>query len=164
MPDVAISGATAKASLVNSDMIPVAASGSTTAYKVTGETLFNSIPQASTSVQGKVELATAAETRAATDTARAITPAGLANSVGPKQLYPGFCFAGKLAVRPPTGVTIYNKFLATFGRVIADGDVLTILDNLDDMYLLCFSESDGGFHGIHFNLSSPPNHEFVSYF
>ena len=37
------------------------------------------IPSASTSVQGKVELATTAEAAAATDTVRAVTPAGLAS-------------------------------------------------------------------------------------
>lgn len=37
------------------------------------------IPSASTSAQGKVELATTAEAAAATDTARAVTPAGLAS-------------------------------------------------------------------------------------
>jgi hypothetical protein len=36
------------------------------------------IPQATTTVQGKVELATAAETKAGTDTQRAVTPSGLA--------------------------------------------------------------------------------------
>ena len=39
------------------------------------------VPSATTSLQGKVELATIAETQAGTDTTRAITPAGLAATV-----------------------------------------------------------------------------------
>lgn len=45
------------------------------------ETFGSSIPDASDTVKGKVELATTAETTTGTDTARAVTPAGLSGSV-----------------------------------------------------------------------------------
>ena len=77
MPDTKISQATPKPSLDPADMLPVAAAGQNTAYHVTGETLFNSIPSASTAAKGAVELATGEETQAGTDETRAVTPAGL---------------------------------------------------------------------------------------
>lgn len=45
------------------------------------ETFGSAVPDASETVKGKVELATTAETTTGTDTARAVTPAGLAGSV-----------------------------------------------------------------------------------
>jgi hypothetical protein len=58
-------------------MIPVAASGDTTAYHVTGETLFASIPAAAEASKGIIELATVEEANLGADTERAVTPAGL---------------------------------------------------------------------------------------
>lgn len=63
------------------------------------------IPQASTSAAGKVELATNAETNAGTDAARALTPAGLASLRG---------VAGGLAtLTTPGGVVPDSQLLST---------------------------------------------------
>src|SRR5512146_3315999 len=77
MSDKTISQATAKTTLSTTDMIPVAAAGDNTAYHVTGETLFTSIPAAAEASKGIIELATVAEANLGTDAERAVTPAGL---------------------------------------------------------------------------------------
>lgn len=56
------------------------------------------IPSATTSVQGKVELATTAEAAAATDTARAVTPAGLLSFLSAKLLYATEDAPGKIEI------------------------------------------------------------------
>jgi hypothetical protein len=61
-----ISEATTKSSLASTDMIPIAAAGEATAYHVTGEGLFDSLPAATTEISGVVELATYGEVAAGT--------------------------------------------------------------------------------------------------
>lgn len=77
MADKRISDAAAKPSLENTDMIPLAADGDNAAYHVTGETIFGSLPDATTAQKGRVELATEAEAASASDSVRAVTPSGL---------------------------------------------------------------------------------------
>jgi len=73
MANKKISQAASKASLEATDMIPLAAAGSTTAYHITGENLFGSLPAATDAAKGAVELDTQAETAAGTDSERAVT-------------------------------------------------------------------------------------------
>jgi hypothetical protein len=77
MPDKTISEAQSKSTLEDTDMLPLAAANDDTAYKLTGANLFASLPAATTALKGRVELATAAEAAAGTDTERAVTPSGL---------------------------------------------------------------------------------------
>lgn len=84
----------ASPALTGTPTAPTAAAGTNTTQVAT--TAFvqaaasAATPSASTSVAGKVELATDAETQAGTDTARAVTPAALASaSLGIKQTWVG---------------------------------------------------------------------------
>jgi hypothetical protein len=77
MANTKISQAYSKPALEATDMIPVASQGQLTAYHVTGQALFDSLPGATTASKGAVELATQAETKAGADCERAITPASL---------------------------------------------------------------------------------------
>lgn len=72
------------------------------------------VAAASTTTQGKVELATNAEARTGTDTARAVTPAALRNVLtGLKALsFDGRNGAGAITL---TGAVVGDKVLAVFG-------------------------------------------------
>jgi hypothetical protein len=146
MANKKISQAASKASLEATDMIPVAQAGSTTAFHITGENLFGSLPAATDAAKGAVELATQAETAAVTDTERAVTPASLVNAIGPKNLAVGHCFIG--VVIGMTRVNINAAFLAKVGRVHADGDLIALKDELDNRYILLFDSSQATWWGM----------------
>lgn len=141
-----ISQAASKASLESTDMIPVAAAGSITAFHITGENLFGSMPNATDASKGAVELATQAETAAGTDAERAVTPASLAKAIGPKNLAAGHCSIGVLL-----SLTLANlsaAFLAARGRSHGDGDLIVVRDAMDYLYILAYDASTGGWFGI----------------
>ena len=145
MANKKISQAASKASLESTDMIPVAQAGSTTAYHISGENLFGSMPNATDASKGAVELATQAETAAGTDAERAVTPAGLAHAIGPKNLAPGHCSIG--VVLSLTLANLSAAFLAARGRAHGDGDLIVVRDALDYMYMLVYDASTGGWFG-----------------
>ncbi|MBE0410662.1 MAG: hypothetical protein IBX69_13110 [Anaerolineales bacterium] len=148
MADVKISAATNKEQLISSDMLPLAAVGDNTAYKLTGATLFDSIPAATDTSEGVVELATQAETAAATDTERAVTPASLAGSVGPLMLMAGLLFVGRSTFATLTKAEINTLFNTKFGRSPASGDLITIEDGTDRLHVLTWSVVYGGWFGV----------------
>jgi hypothetical protein len=150
MANKKISQAASKPSLEATDMIPVAAAGSTTAYHITGENLFGSLPAATDAAKGAVELATQAETAAVTDAERAVTPAGLANAIGPKNLATGHCYVG--VAMTMTRLNINAAFLAATGREQADGDLITIKDGLDYSYILMYDSSQATWYGMNLTL------------
>jgi hypothetical protein len=146
MANKKISQAASKASLEATDMIPLAAAGSTTAYHISGENLFGSLPTATDAAKGAVELATQAETAAGTDAERAVTPASLTNAIGPQNLAMGHCFIGVVASM--TLANINAAFLAAVGRVHADGDLIAVKDALDYRYILLYDSARGGWYGM----------------
>jgi hypothetical protein len=150
MANTKISQAFNKPVLEATDMIPVAAQGALTAYHVTGQALFDSLPAATTASQGTVELATAAETKAGTDTERAVTPAGLIGSIGPKMVAEGMHYIGNVGNPPLTAMQIANQFNTTVGRWVANGDVVIFSDNSGGFYFTVFHSAAGRFYG--FNL------------
>ena len=157
MTDKKISDAAPKASLAATDMIPVACASDDIVYHITGQTLFDSIPQATTSVRGTAEAATLAEVQAAADSARCVTPASLAQAINPLHLAPGWCYIGQVST-PPTFSKINAKFIEAFGRSPARGDLFTMYDSDNDIYILVLNDSAGVFCGI--NASDGA---FVSY-
>lgn len=141
-----ISQAASKASLESTDMIPVAQAGSTTASHITGENLFGSMPNATDAAKGAVELATQAETAAGTDAERAVTPASLANAIGPKNLAQGHCSIG--VVMSLTLANIATAFLTARGRAHGDGDLIVVRDAMDYLYILAYDASTGTWFGM----------------
>ena len=154
MANKKISEATPKATLDNTDMIPLAASGSATAYHIKGEKIFDSIPAATTSAKGSVELATNAETQTGTDTERAVTPAGLAAAIGPKQMGAGFCYIGQVNLEPAslTAAAITTQFTTAAGRGPVEGDILVFADTYFTLYFGIYDAGAGAFSV--FNLDS----------
>jgi hypothetical protein len=122
MANTKISQAYSKPTLDPTDMIPVAAQGQLTAYHVTGQALFDSLPAATTASRGVVELATAAEAKAATDTERAVTPASLLGALGPKHIGSAILFIGSPAAL--TAVAIGDAFVTAVGRQPLHGDLV----------------------------------------
>jgi hypothetical protein len=157
MANTKISQAYSKATLETTDMIPVAKQGALTAYHVTGQALFDSLPAASTASKGVVELATNTETRAGVDTERAVTPASLANAIGATMVAAGIHYIGSVTL-PLSAAAITAKFLATVGRAMAHGD-MAVFDDSGGGYTLGFYHSGAGkVYG--FNLRSGA---YVSY-
>jgi hypothetical protein len=152
MANKKISQAALKPSLESTDMIPVAAAGSTTAYHISGENLFGSLPAATDAAKGAVELATQSETAAMSDTERAVTPAGLANAIGPKNLAAGHCYVG--VAMTMTRLNINAAFLTATGREQADGDLITIKDGLDYSYILMYDTSQATWYGMNVTLGT----------
>jgi hypothetical protein len=148
MANTKISQAYAKATLETTDMIPVAAQGQLTAYHVTGQALFDSLQPASTASKGVVELATAAEARAGTDTERALTPASLANAIGPKMVAAGEHYIGQVSAL--TAVAITTQFNTAVGRAMAHGDMAIFDDAGGGFYVGFFHPAAGRIYG--FNL------------
>ena len=145
-----ISEAAAKATLDDTDMVPVAKSGEGTAYHVTGAALFDSIPSASTSVEGKAELATAGELAAGTSgkvVEAGTLSAGLAGS--------HFIDLGST---PPTLGTINTAFASTFARAQAEGDLITLKDSSNDYFILVYDTETTAWSGI-----NATDGAFVSY-
>jgi len=148
MADVKISAATSRDTLESSDMIPLAVSGDGTAYKITGTALFDSIPSATETDEGVVELATQVETEAAVDATRAVTPAGLVGSVGPDMLQEAILYLGRSGLAALTVAEITTMFTTKFGRAPTDGDLCTIEDKTDRQHVLIWSAVHGGWFGI----------------
>ena len=158
MANKKISAASNRVPLQSTDMIPVAALGSTGAFHVTGETLFNSIPEATSDTVGVVELATQAESAAATVDDRAVTPASLANAIGPAHMAEGWCFAGQLDDDPDV-LNLLAIFEDAFGRAAVNGDMMIVEDPAESLYVVFMSEAAGGWFG--FNATTGA---FVSYY
>ena len=152
MANKKISAALDKASLEATDMIPVAQAGSAQAWHVTGQTLFDSIPPATEASPGTVELATAAEVTAATDGARAVTPASLFGNLTIRHLANGALYIGQVtSINDKTGIG--NLLTAITGLLAPqDGDLFLVRDNLDNMYLFVFEGASGDFQG--FNMTT----------
>jgi hypothetical protein len=148
MADIKISEATYKEELESSDMIPLAVTGSSKAYHLTGGALFGCLPLATTTDEGIVELATKAETEAATDTARAVTPASLAGAIGAAHLGEAILYAGRSTLTALTRAEITTMFTAEFGRAPVTGDLITIEDKSDRTHMLIWSSTYGGWFGI----------------
>ena len=158
MADKKISQATPKLSLEAGDMLPVAGAGDDETYHITGQALFDSLPRASSSAAGMVELATQAEVAAAEDASRAVTPAALAGALGPRCLAAGWCFIGALAA-PLTRSKISAAFLAAFGRAAQQGDLCTALDSESDLFILAWNAAAGAWEGM--NASQGANVRYV---
>jgi len=139
----AIQEATNRAVPADSDMMPVAASGSSTAYKIKLEDLIASIPRASTTRRGLVELATDVEVQAGTDGTRAVTPASLAVSVGAKHLIPGCFSIGRINATTLTYDLLNRQFLIIMGRVGKQGDLVAVEDKNDYLYILAYGKAEG---------------------
>lgn len=122
MANTKISQAYSKATLLLTDMIPVAMQGQLTAYHITGQALFDSLPAATTAEMGVVELATAAEAAAGTDTERALTPASLQGAISTVMLAPQLHYIGYV---DPLGVNpICDLYESIVGRPVAHGDIM----------------------------------------
>jgi hypothetical protein len=156
MANTKISQAYSKSTLETTDMIPVAKQGALTAYHVTGQTLFDSLPPASTASKGVVELATAAEARAGSDTERALTPASLANAIGPTMVAAGILYIGQVSAL--TAAAISAQFATAIGRAVAHGDVMIFDDASSGYYVGFFHSGAGKVYG--FNLRTG---DYVSY-
>jgi hypothetical protein len=122
MANTKISQAYPKATLAVTDMIPVAAQGQLTAYHVTGQAIFDSLPAGTTASLGVVELATAAEAKAGVDTERALTPASLIGAIGKTMIAEGLHYIGD--VDPLTALQIKTVFEAALGRTWEHGDIM----------------------------------------
>jgi hypothetical protein len=153
MANTKISQAYSKPALEETDMIPVAAQGLLTPYHITGEALFDSMRPATTAEPGVVELATAAEAAAGTDTERALTPASLQNAIGPTMVAPFLHYIG--TVDPVTGGNIYTTFNSVVGRNPNHGDLVVFDGPSSEFYFglfhvpagkfYCFNMRDGSF-------------------
>jgi hypothetical protein len=148
MANTKISQAYSKPTLETTDMIPVAKQGALTAYHVTGQALFDSLPPASTASKGVAELATAAEARAGVDTERTLTPASLANAIGPKMIAAGVHYIGQ--VGGMSAANIAATFAAAVGRAVAHGDMMIFDDEVGGYYVGFFHSGAGKVYG--FNL------------
>jgi len=124
MANTKISQAYSKPDLEPTDMIPVAEQGALTPYHITGQALFDSLRPASTADRGVVGLATAAEAAAGADTERALTPASLANAIGPKMIADGVHYIGYHDYSPGSAVQVCNLFATAVGRAVAHGDMM----------------------------------------
>jgi hypothetical protein len=141
MTNTKISQAYSKPTLETTDMIPVAKQGALTAYHVTGQALFDSLPPASTASKGVVELATAAEAKAGTDVTRAVTPASLIGAIGPKMVAAGIHYIGQVTAL--TAAAITAQFATAVGRAAAHGDMM-IFDDAGGGYFVGFYHSGAG--------------------
>jgi hypothetical protein len=150
MANTKISQAWSKPALEATDMMPVAKQGSLQAYHVTGQTLFDSLPAATTASKGTVELATAAETQAGTDAERAVTPASLIGAIGPQNLVGGVHYIGSAGAPPLTATMIFNAFHTATGRNPAWGELIVCGDNSGGFYLFFYHTATGAMMG--FNL------------
>lgn len=115
MANKQVSELTALTSVASDDEIPIndiSAGGEI--KKITQDNL---IPDASTTVKGKVELATSAETITGTDTVRAVTPAGAAAAI-----------AASVANYQPldSDLTAFAAKTAPSGAVVGDTDTQTL--------------------------------------
>ncbi len=158
MANTKISQAYSKPTLETTDMIPVAKQGALTAYHVTGQTLFDSLPPASTASQGVVELATAAEAKAGTDIERAVTPASLIGAIGPQMIAAGVHYIGSVGALPLSANQIATRFSTVVGRAIDYGDLVIFDDSSGGFYITVFHAGAGRFYG--FNLRTGA---YVSY-
>jgi hypothetical protein len=155
MANTKISQALSKPALEPTDMIPVAAQGQLTAYHVKGQALFDSLPAATTASQGVVELATAAEAKAGTDTERAVTPASLIGAVGKTMIGSPLFFIGSTTAL--NAATIAGVFATAVGRNVAHGDLVVFsgpypgygfyfgVFNVEAGAFYCFDMHDGSF-------------------
>lgn len=150
MANKLISEATSKSSLDSLDMVPVAKSGEATAYHITGTNLFSSIPDASTSQKGQVELATDAEIAAGTSD-KVVEANGLASALAGVHLV-------TIGVAPPTVGAIDAAFSTTFNRSRVNGDLITLEDSDGDLYILVYDADNTAWHGLNATDSA-----FVSY-
>jgi hypothetical protein len=121
MANTKISQAYSKPALEATDMIPVASQGQLTAYHVTGQALFDSLPGATTASKGAVELATQAETKAGADCERAITPASLLGAIGPKMVAKGLIYIGYVENMNAVGIDLIYQQVC--GRAMLNGDI-----------------------------------------
>jgi hypothetical protein len=163
MADVKISAATKREQLLSSDMLPLAADGDNVAYKLTGSTLFASIPDASTTAKGIAELATQAETEAATDTERIVTPAGLAAAVGPAMLATALLYIGRSTLTTLTRTEINTLFNTKFGRAREAGDLIVVEDASDRLHILTWSAVYGGWFGVQMDTWLVDTGRFISF-
>jgi hypothetical protein len=163
MADVKISNATRREQLISSDMLPLAAAGDNVAYKLTGSTLFDSIPAATDTARGIVELATQAETEAAADTERAVTPASLASSVGPAMMASALLSVGRSTLATLTRANINTLFNTKYGRAPAMGDLITVEDTTDRLHILTWSAVYGGWFGVQMDTWLTSTGRFISF-
>lgn len=101
--------------------------------KVTADAGGGSVPDASTTVKGKVELATDAETLALTDAVRAITPSNLASILNVNNGIPKLDSGGKVAsAQLPSYVDDVLEYanLAGFPGTGATGIIYVAIDTL----------------------------------
>lgn len=97
-------------------------------HAVTKQQLDASVPDASATVKGKIEIADASEAAAGTDNTRALTPAGLRSGLG------------ATGSAPVYGVRAWVKFNGTgTPAVIAGGNVSGITDNGTGDYTINFT-------------------------
>ena len=133
------------------DSLPLAVPGEAAARRITLALAAASLPAASESAAGTVELAESAETGAASAAGLAVTPASLAAGVGRRAWGGGFCCL-YLSVAPPTQAALDAAFLAAFGRQRARGDLAVARDNDDALHLLAWNSSRRKWQGM--NLST----------
>jgi hypothetical protein len=163
MSEKAISEATDRAVPLGTDMLPVAVSGSTTAYYVTLDDLIESIPMGTVTRKGLMQLAYASEVQSVTESARVVTPAGLAGSVNAKMLIPGCFSLGRINELTLTKALIGAKFLEVTGRTQVTGDIVTTEDKNDYPYILGYFSGSvtKGWFGVQITGSTTGN--FKSY-
>ena len=150
MANKLISEATSKTTLDAVDMVPVAKSGEATAYHITGQVLFDSIPDADASTKGKVELATDGEIAAGTAD-KVVEAGGLAGALAGSHLV-------TIGSAPPTVGVIDAAFATEFDRSKANGDLITLEDSNGDLYILVYDSSNTAWHGM-----NATDGAFVSY-
>lgn len=143
-----ISDTTPISALAAEHCIPVAVPDDPTAYHITGSALLDSIPHASTTERGLLFLATPAETRAALVSDHAITPASLAYAIGPRHLGANWCSLGRVNRAALTAAEISAYFRSAFNRSAVQGDLITLVDDLDRLYLLAFNAASGRWEGL----------------
>ena len=132
-----ISEATNKTSLADTDMLPLAAAGDATAYKITGANLKASIPDATTSSKGIVELASAADIPAATANV-VVECSALASA------YAGTHYLA-VGVSSPTYTALRSAFFTVFGRYPTGGEIVAVNDGTYYYLLVYYSAKFAGF-------------------
>ncbi|MBE0410663.1 MAG: hypothetical protein IBX69_13115 [Anaerolineales bacterium] len=142
MSERAISEATDRAVPLGTDMLPVAASGSQTAYYVTLGNLIASLPSGTVTKRGVVQLCAVDQVKEVSEANRVVTPAGLADSVNAKMLAPGWYYLGRINVYSLTKSLIDKAFLDTVGRMQVAGELVTVEDKYDRVHVLVYW--DGG--------------------
>lgn len=73
--------------------------------------------------------------------------------IGPSRLAAGYVYAGQVA-NPPTRASIDAAFQAAFGRSPSGGDLITLRDSANYIYVLVYEPINTGWIGTRYDYAS----------